>query len=140
LRKLVLPQGSVNSILVCERVVIRRKLCRRDDRCPLKGSEGEVSLVTGYQVLCLGCLGAFEEAVIRLMGSSGKKRCGREQRGKAAGLRTHMLVALGAALVLMPQQAGISDAALTRVLQGLVAGVGFLGAGTIIKRGEAEEV
>lgn len=58
----------------------------------------------------------------------------REQKGKAAGLRTHMLVALGAALfVLVPQQAGASVADLTRVLQGLVAGVGFLGAGAIIR-------
>ena len=62
----------------------------------------------------------------------------REQKGKSAGLRTHMLVALGAALfVLIPQQAGMSDADLSRVLQGLIAGVGFLGAGTIIK-GETE--
>ena len=65
----------------------------------------------------------------------------REQKGKAAGLRTHMLVALGAALfVLIPQQAGASDADLTRVLQGLVAGVGFLGAGTIIKGSGDEEI
>ncbi len=65
----------------------------------------------------------------------------REQEGKAAGLRTHMLVALGAALfVLIPQQAGVSDADLTRVLQGLVAGIGFLGAGTIIKGQGEEEV
>ena len=65
----------------------------------------------------------------------------REQKGKAAGLRTHMLVALGAALfVLIPQQAGVSDADLTRVLQGLIAGVGFLGAGTIIKGSGEEEV
>ena len=65
----------------------------------------------------------------------------REQKGKAAGLRTHMLVALGAALfVLIPQQAGVSDADLTRVLQGLVAGVGFLGAGTIIKGNGEEEI
>jgi putative Mg2+ transporter-C (MgtC) family protein len=62
----------------------------------------------------------------------------REMKGRAAGLRTHMLVALGAALfVLVPQQAGVSDADLTRVLQGLTAGVGFLCAGTIIK-GHAE--
>jgi len=59
---------------------------------------------------------------------------GREQKGKAAGLRTHILVALGSALfVLIPQQAGASVADLSRVLQGLVAGVGFLGAGAIIK-------
>lgn len=58
----------------------------------------------------------------------------REQQQKAAGLRTHMLVALGAALfVLIPQQSGVSDADLTRVVQGLVAGIGFLGAGSIIK-------
>ena len=65
----------------------------------------------------------------------------REQKGKSAGLRTHMLVALGAALfVLIPQQSGVTDADLTRVLQGLVAGVGFLGAGTIIKGSGEEEV
>ena len=64
----------------------------------------------------------------------------REQKGKSAGLRTHMLVAIGAALfVLIPQQAGVSDADLSRVLQGLVAGVGFLGAGTIIKGSGEEE-
>jgi len=57
----------------------------------------------------------------------------REKEGKSAGVRTHMLVAIGAALfVLIPQQAGASTADLTRVLQGLIAGVGFLGAGAII--------
>lgn len=58
----------------------------------------------------------------------------RESKGKAAGMRTHMLVALGSALfVLIPLQAGVSIADLTRVLQGLVAGIGFLGAGAIIQ-------
>jgi putative Mg2+ transporter-C (MgtC) family protein len=57
----------------------------------------------------------------------------REQQGKSAGVRTHMLVAIGAALfVLIPQQAGASTADISRVLQGLIAGVGFLGAGAII--------
>lgn len=57
----------------------------------------------------------------------------REQEGKSAGVRTHMLVAIGAALfVLIPQQAGASIADLSRVIQGLIAGVGFLGAGAII--------
>lgn len=57
----------------------------------------------------------------------------RALRGKAAGVRTHMLVAAGAALfVLIPQQAGASLADLSRVMQGLIAGVGFLGAGAII--------
>lgn len=65
----------------------------------------------------------------------------REHRGKAAGLRTHMLVALGSALfVLVPQQAGATSADLSRVLQGLVAGVGFLGAGSIVKGTEERGV
>ncbi len=65
----------------------------------------------------------------------------RENRGKAAGLRTHMLVALGSALfVLVPQQAGATSADLSRVLQGLVAGVGFLGAGSIVKGTEERGV
>jgi putative Mg2+ transporter-C (MgtC) family protein len=58
----------------------------------------------------------------------------REVHGKAAGIRTHMLVSMGAALIVMvAQQAGGNAADLSRVLQGLIAGVGFLGAGTILK-------
>lgn len=58
----------------------------------------------------------------------------REYKGKAAGVRTHMLVCMGAALfVLVPRLAGADDAALSRVVQGIVAGIGFLGAGTILK-------
>ena len=65
----------------------------------------------------------------------------RELKGKAAGLRTHMLVALGAAIfVLVPQQAGASGTDLSRVLQGVVAGVGFLGAGAIIIGQQKENV
>ncbi|HQN65343.1 MAG TPA: MgtC/SapB family protein [Methylophilus sp.] len=57
----------------------------------------------------------------------------REIKGKSAGLRTHMLVALGAALfIILPQQAGVSPEEVSRVLQGLIAGVGFLGAGAIM--------
>ena len=58
----------------------------------------------------------------------------RERSGKSAGARTHMLVAMGAALfVLIPQQMNMADADLTRVIQGIITGVGFLGAGTILK-------
>ena len=65
----------------------------------------------------------------------------RERQGKAAGVRTHMLVALGAALfVLVPQQAGVADADMTRVIQGVVAGIGFLGAGSIIKNSDEDSV
>ena len=65
----------------------------------------------------------------------------REQKGKSAGVRTHMLVAAGAALfVLIPQQAGVSDEALMRALQGVLAGLGFLCAGSIIKSEGNEQV
>ncbi|WP_232059164.1 MgtC/SapB family protein [Kineobactrum salinum] len=58
----------------------------------------------------------------------------REQQGKAAGLRTHMLVCLGSTvLVLSANTAGAMDDPMSRVVQGIVAGIGFLGAGTIIK-------
>jgi putative Mg2+ transporter-C (MgtC) family protein len=65
----------------------------------------------------------------------------RELVGKAAGLRTHMLVALGSAFfVLIPYQAGMPLADLSRVLQGIITGVGFLGAGTILKRPTGEHI
>jgi putative Mg2+ transporter-C (MgtC) family protein len=65
----------------------------------------------------------------------------RERVGKAAGLRTHMLVALGSAFfVLIPDRAGMQLADLSRVLQGILTGIGFLGAGTILKRDEEEEI
>ncbi|MBM3105975.1 MAG: MgtC/SapB family protein [Pseudomonas sp.] len=64
----------------------------------------------------------------------------RELKGKAAGVRTHMLVAMGAALfVLVPRMAGVDDAGLSRVVQGIVAGIGFLGAGTILKGRDQED-
>ena len=63
----------------------------------------------------------------------------REHKGKAAGIKTHMLVAIGSALfVLIPQQAGLTQSELSRVMQGVIAGIGFLGAGAILK-GEDEK-
>jgi putative Mg2+ transporter-C (MgtC) family protein len=59
----------------------------------------------------------------------------RELRGRWAGMRTHMMVSLGAALFVLAIAAatqGNRDA-ISRLVQGLVAGIGFLGAGTILK-------
>ncbi|RJG01977.1 MgtC/SapB family protein [Noviherbaspirillum sedimenti] len=65
----------------------------------------------------------------------------RESAGASAGFRTHMLVALGSALfVLVPLQAGTPLEDMTRVLQGVIAGIGFLGAGAIIKLGMGLEI
>ncbi|MGN0921130.1 MAG: MgtC/SapB family protein [Cellvibrio sp.] len=65
----------------------------------------------------------------------------REHQGKAAGVRTHMLVATGAAIfIFIPQQAGISDSEMSRIIQGVITGIGFLCAGTIFKSEENQEV
>jgi len=62
----------------------------------------------------------------------------RELRHKPAGLKTHALVALGAALTTVISAAIVSIdhpdvAVLSRVIQGVIAGVGFLGGGAILK-------
>lgn len=58
----------------------------------------------------------------------------REASGKAAGLRTHMLVCAGTTLfVLAAIDAGMEQDAMSRVIQGVVTGIGFLGAGAILK-------
>jgi putative Mg2+ transporter-C (MgtC) family protein len=65
----------------------------------------------------------------------------RERRGKDAGLRTHMLVSLGAAIfVLVPLQSGMDLSDVSRVLQGIISGIGFLGAGAIIKLDRDREI
>jgi putative Mg2+ transporter-C (MgtC) family protein len=59
----------------------------------------------------------------------------REWVGKAAGLRTHMTVALAsAAFVLIAIETGSGPGDVSRVIQGVAAGIGFIGAGTILKR------
>jgi putative Mg2+ transporter-C (MgtC) family protein len=65
----------------------------------------------------------------------------RERSGKPAGVRTHMLVALGAALfVIGPMEFGMLESDLSRVIQGLITGIGFLGAGAILKLEDKREI
>jgi putative Mg2+ transporter-C (MgtC) family protein len=65
----------------------------------------------------------------------------RERSGKAAGLRTHMLVCMGTALfVLAAAESGMQQDAMSRVIQGLATGIGFLGAGAIIKMETTREI
>src|SRR5687768_10782130 len=65
----------------------------------------------------------------------------RELRGKAAGIRTHALVALGGALATLVGiriaglQGFVDPNAVSRVIQGILAGIGFLGGGAILKAG-----
>ncbi len=63
----------------------------------------------------------------------------RETAGKAAGLRTHILVTTGTTVfVLGCLGAGMESDALSRVIQGIVTGIGFVGAGSILKK-ESEQ-
>jgi putative Mg2+ transporter-C (MgtC) family protein len=73
----------------------------------------------------------------------------REWRRKPAGLRTHILVSLGAAAFVLialrtapgelANASGAAQVDLSRVIQGVAGGIGFLGAGTIIQgRGNVE--
>src|SRR5437763_12574026 len=59
----------------------------------------------------------------------------RELCGKPAGMRTHGLVALGAALITVASLdlAGAESAAVLRTVQGIMAGIGFLGGGVIMR-------
>ena len=64
----------------------------------------------------------------------------REYRDKAAGFRTHFLVAMGSALFMIISAYGFGDALVTtehrldvsRIAAQVVSGIGFIGAGTII--------
>lgn len=65
----------------------------------------------------------------------------REQTGKPAGLRTHMLVALGATLfVLVPVELSAGADAVSRAIQGVATGIGFIGGGAILKLSAEREV
>src|SRR5262245_46350569 len=65
----------------------------------------------------------------------------RQTTRKPAGLRTHMLVSLATAVfVIACSSAGMSLDGLSRVTQGIVTGIGFIGAGTILKLSQEHEI
>lgn len=65
----------------------------------------------------------------------------RERSDKPAGLRTHILVALGAAIfVVVPEQFAMHSDALSRVIQGIATGIGFLGGGVILKHASERRI
>jgi len=94
----------------------------------------------------LGGLGNWHDlgrVLIRLVASAGLGAVvgfQRERLGKPAGLRTHMLVALGSALfIVVPIELHMSSS-LPNVLQGVSTGIGFIGAGAILKLRDAHEI
>jgi len=61
----------------------------------------------------------------------------REKSGKPAGLRTHILICLGATIfTLVSVYAFAENADPSRIAAGVVSGIGFIGAGAIILRSE----
>jgi putative Mg2+ transporter-C (MgtC) family protein len=65
----------------------------------------------------------------------------REKAGKPAGVRTHMLVSLATALVVLACAGmGMQFDAQSRVIQGIVTGIGFIGAGSILKLSEERDI
>ncbi len=65
----------------------------------------------------------------------------RERTRKPAGLRTHILVSLATAVfVIACSNAGMSSDGLSRVIQGIVTGIGFIGAGSILKLSEQHQI
>jgi len=70
----------------------------------------------------------------------------REFHGRPAGLRTHLLVGAGSALIMIvgaaiaqesyKSDAGVQSVDIARLIAGVVTGIGFLGAGTIIRQGD----
>ena len=65
----------------------------------------------------------------------------REKAGKPAGFRTHILVSLGTAVAVLGCAAiGMGHDPLSRVIQGIVTGIGFIGAGSMLKLSDEREI
>jgi putative Mg2+ transporter-C (MgtC) family protein len=91
----------------------------------------------------------FADVLVRLVAATligAALGLNREIRGKPAGLRTHALVALGTALVtltgieLAGHDGDFDSDSVSRVIQGITAGIGFLGGGTILKSDSGEQI
>lgn len=83
-----------------------------------------MSLYTQAEAIFLILLAAFLSALIGM---------DRERRDHNAGLRTHMLVGIGACLISLLSLYAFPDSDRSRVAAQIVSGIGFLGAGAILK-------
>lgn len=110
----------------------------------MTGTLGTVGATIASEFSDIGDAEQLTRLVVRLVIASflgGLLGWQRERQGKEAGIRTHMLVAAGSALfVLVPMQGGMDSDGISRVLQGLLAGVGFICAGSILKLPSEEQV
>lgn len=84
------------------------------------------------QLAKLGVIGAWRLALAMVLGLVvGMER---EHHDKPAGIRTISMVCVGACFLVFVSTVALSSAdAMSRIVQGIITGIGFLGAGTIIK-------
>jgi putative Mg2+ transporter-C (MgtC) family protein len=85
-------------------------------------------------------LGIDLDTILRMIAAvivGGAIGINRDIHGKPTGIRAHALVSLGAAILVISGSGPLIGAdhpdALSRVIQGIVAGIGFLGAGVILR-------
>jgi len=88
---------------------------------------------------------AFQDDLLRIGAAAilgGAIGLEREWHGHWAGFRTHIMVAIGAAIFVIGGATahGQNIDGPSRVIQGVASGIGFLGAGTILKLGEKMEI
>lgn len=92
----------------------------------------------------LADLGQIERVLLRVITATllgGLIGFERERAGKPAGLRTHILVCLGTTIIVLACAGARMDlAGLSRVIQGIVTGIGFIGAGSILKLDDKEDI
>jgi putative Mg2+ transporter-C (MgtC) family protein len=104
----------------------------------------EIVTAIGQDISTLGDAGRISQSAFRLIVAALSGAVLGVQRARshqAAGLRTHMLVTIGAALfVLVGVETGGDSQAVSRIIQGVVTGIGFIGAGAIIKFEKEVEV
>jgi putative Mg2+ transporter-C (MgtC) family protein len=99
-----------------------------------------------WQELSFGLHGTDQLAhvVIRLLAATllgGLIGIQRESTRKPAGLRTHVLVSVAtAAFVIAGTGSGMSSDGVSRVIQGIITGIGFIGAGAILKLSHEHEI
>ncbi len=99
-----------------------------------------------WEELSFGMPGSREltQVILRLLAAvlaGGVVGFERERAGKAAGLRTHILVSLGTCLFVVAGTGyGMNSDGLSRVIQGIVTGIGFIGAGSILKLEDKKDI
>ena len=94
----------------------------------------DLSITTVFETIDWPNLGRMVVRMVTALGLGALLGLERAYSGKEAGIRTHMLVCLAAAiLVMIPLGSGFDSADLSRVIQGILAGMGFIGGGVILK-------